>query len=238
MRPAVLSVALLVAYPLLVLAGVVSGVHAVRIAGLASLGVAILLPGLVAGRPAAWSAAVLTIAGCAWLALRESSMLPLLLAPVLIPAGVAWVFGRTLRADRVPLIVQLVRHLHAGHGPVDEDRIRYARRLTVAWTVLLAGLAVFNAMLGLLMTPGGLLESFFGHRPPLAVSDRTWAIATGLLGYVAVAVFFVAEYAYRQRRFPEQPYRDFREFLRRSVAAAPAIVMDRELPPSGGGILK
>lgn len=235
MRPGVLSVALLVAYPLLVLAGVVSGVQAVRMAGLAALGLAILLPGLVAGRPATWCAAALAIAGCTWLALRDSSMLPLLLAPVLIPAGVAWIFGRTLRAGRVPLIVQLVRHLHAGHGPVAEDRILYARRLTVAWTVLLAGLALFNAMLGSLMTPGGLLESL-GTRTPLAVSDRTWAIATGLLGYVVVAVFFVAEYAYRQSRFPEQPYRDFREFLRRSMAAAPAIVMDRELPPSGGGI--
>lgn len=237
MRPAVLSVALLVAYPLLVLAGVVSGVHAVRIAGLASLGVAILLPGLLAGRPAAWSAAVLTIAGCAWLALRESSMLPLLLAPVLIPAGVAWVFGRTLRADRVPLIVQLVRHLHEGHGPVADDRIRYARRLTIAWTLLLAGLALFNAALGLLVTPGGFLDSI-GQRAPLAVSGRTWAIATGLLGYVVVAVFFVSEYVYRQSRFPEQPYRDFRDFLRRSVAAAPSIVMDRELPASGSRIRK
>lgn len=237
MRPGALSVALMVAYPVLVLAGVVSGVQAVRLLGLATLGLAILLPGLVAGRMVAWSAAVLTIAGSAWLARRDSSMLPLLLAPVLIPAGVAWIFGRTLRAGRVPLIVQLVRHLHDGHGPLAEDRIRYARRLTIAWTVLLTGLALVNATLGLLMTPGGLLESF-GQRTPLAVSDRTWAVATGILGYAVVAAFFLAEYAYRQRRFPQQPYHGFREFLRRSMAAAPAIMMDREIPPSGGGLRK
>ncbi|MFO1394648.1 MAG: hypothetical protein U1F09_12865 [Steroidobacteraceae bacterium] len=178
---------------------------------------------------------MLVIAGCAWLAHLGSAMLPLLLAPVLIPAGVAWTFGRTLRAGRVPLIVQLVRHLHAGHGPVTEDRIHYAARLTMAWTALLAALAASNAVLALVVTPGGLLESM-GQHPPVAVSSRTWALWTGILGYAVVSVFFAAEYVYRQRRFPEQPYRDFRDFLRRSIAAVPDIAMERELPPAEGGM--
>ena len=223
MRPGAVAVVLAFAYPLLLLAGIACGVNALRYAGLLALALAVFLPGLVAGRRPAWLGAVVSIAACLWLARRGAAMLPLLLAPVVIPAGVAWIFGRTLRHGRVPLIEQIVRHLHAGAGPVDEARIRYARRLTIAWTALLVSLALANAMLGALTSPGGFCE-LLGLLPPVAVSNGVWAAWTGVVGYTVVALFFVAEYAYRQWRFPDQPYSGFLDFLRRSLAAAPALV--------------
>ena len=237
MRPGAIAVAFAVTYPLLLLAGVALGLDALRLAGLVALALAMLLPGLVAGRPGAWIGAATAMAPLYWLARTNATILPLLLAPVLIPAGVAWIFGRTLRRGRVPLIVAIVRHLHAGKGPEDPARIDYARRLTVVWTGLLATLAVTNLLLGALVSPGVLCD-LFGVRPQISVSEPIWAAWTGVARYLVMAIFFLAEYAYRQRRFPDQPYDGFLDFLRRSVAAAPAIVLDRELPLSGGGIRK
>ena len=235
MRPGAIAVAFAVTYPLLLLAGVALGLDALRLAGLVALALAMLLPGLVAGRPGAWIGAATAMATLYWLASRNATMLPLLLAPALIPAGVAWIFGRTLLRGRVPLIVAIVRHLHAGNGPEDPARIDYARRLTIVWTGLLAALAITNLVLGALVFPGGLCE-LFGIPTPIGVPEPVWAAWTGVAGYLVMAIFFLAEYAYRQRRFPDQPYDGLLDFLRRSMAAAPAIVMDRELPPSGGGI--
>lgn len=54
---------------------------------------------------------------------------------------------------------------------------------------------------------------------PLPVSNNAWALFTNVIGYVSVGAFFLAEYAYRQYRFPKQPYRNLMDFVRRTVAA-------------------
>lgn len=231
MRPAVIVVSLAAAYPMLLIAGIARDVSVLRYASLVALLTAVFLPGLLAGRVAAWIGAFASIAACLWLTRRGAGMLPLLLAPVVIPAGVGWIFGRTLRPGNVPLIEQIVRYLHSGTGPVELARTRYARRLTIAWTVLLASLAVGNAVLGAFASPGGLLE-LAGIHPPLSVPSSIWAAWTGAAGYLVVAAFFVAEYAYRQWRFPDQPYDGFMDFLRRSAAIAPSLATGRS--PSHG----
>jgi hypothetical protein len=95
----------------------------------------------------------------------------------------------------------------------------------------LASLAVCNAVLGAFTSPGGLLE-LAGFRPPFAVPSPIWAAWTGVAGYLVVALFFVAEYAYRQWRFPDQPYDGFMDFLRRSAALAPELATGRSRSPS------
>ena len=223
MRALTIAGFLAIGYPLLLLAGIVRDVNMLRYAGLAALIIAVFLPGLVAGRARAWLGAAASVTACLWLGRRGAGMLPLLLAPVLIPASIGWIFARTLRRGRVPLVEQIVRHLHAESGPVDPGRTRYARRLTLACTVLLASLALVNAVLGAFVSPGGLLD-LVGIHSTLAVPASFWAAWTGVAGYLVVAVFFTAEYAYRQRRFPDQPYDGFVDFLRRTAAAAPSLV--------------
>ena len=42
--------------------------------------------------------------------------------------------------------------------------------------------------------------------------------------YVLVAPFFMVEYAYRRHRFPQQPFRNFFDFLRQAGAATPKLL--------------
>jgi hypothetical protein len=51
-----------------------------------------------------------------------------------------------------------------------------------------------------------------------------WSLFANLIGYLLVAAFFLIEYAYRGRRFPQQPYRNLFDFLRRMLAALPELV--------------
>ena len=129
------TTALAFAYPLVAHLAVARSSAKLTIAAIALLALSVLLfPG---ARPArlAWLAVPLVVAaagGC------RSSMhvLPLYLPPVLVPAFLAWVFGKTLLPGRTPLIEQLVHMLHAPDAvPVGTPR-SCMRGLTLAWTVL------------------------------------------------------------------------------------------------------
>ena len=87
---------------------------------LASLLAWCLLDGLWERRASAW----LWMTGiCALLAVMAGSSWAwtlLLAPPVVFPLWVAWLFARTLRAGRTPLILRIVHAVHASAGmPVD-----------------------------------------------------------------------------------------------------------------------
>ena len=102
---------LALAYPLLAHAASARGSGGLAILALADLTLVILLESLLRGRGAAWLAAALVAAGLWWLSTSAHALLPLLLVPVLVLAFIAWMFGRTLRAGRVPLISSIVSAL-------------------------------------------------------------------------------------------------------------------------------
>ena len=106
--PAVLAVA----YPLLA--------HAA--AWTASAGLALVAGFLLA--------LLLCAAGLLWLHGRALGTLPLLAPPVLLNAFLAWLFARTLRAGRRPLIEHMVWTLHGEPDALDPRIAPYARRLT------------------------------------------------------------------------------------------------------------
>src|SRR3546814_11155702 len=63
---------------------------------------------------------------------------PMLLVPVAFVALVAWWFGRSLRAGRVPLITRIVSALdEVAPEAMAADLRRYTRGLTAAWAWLL-----------------------------------------------------------------------------------------------------
>jgi uncharacterized membrane protein len=82
----------------------------------------------------------------------------------------------------------------------------YARHLTLTWTVLFIGLAATNLLLAIFAEP------------------EQWSLFANLIAYLIVLVFFMAEYAYRRRRFPQQPYRNMLEFVQRVLASLPGLV--------------
>jgi len=226
------------AYPVTAWFAVARHSFLLTMAAMAFLACAVLVPSLIRGRLAAWIALPCVAAGLWLLTQSQIRLLPLYAPPVLIPAFLAWVFGHTLTADRTPLIAQLVWLLHPPQDPIDADVWPYTRRLTLAWTLLLAAIAAVNLLLGLLVTPDGLLMAV-GIAPPLTVPQEVWSLFANVIGYLLIAAFFVVEYAYRRRRFPQQPYRNFFDFIGRTIAVSPRL-LDRDhaipLPRSTGKV--
>ena len=164
------------------------------------------------------------IVAALWALQRTSNpVLALYLAPVIVPSFMAWVFGHTLMAGETPLIAQFVRVLHSHAEPPEESVWRYARRLTLVWTMFFVALSLTNLTLATFADPDGLLLAN-GIRPPITVPQDWWSMFANVIGYVLVALFLVIEYAYRRHRFPQQPFRNFYDFLRQASAAMPKLM--------------
>jgi uncharacterized membrane protein len=200
------TTAIVFCYPLVAHLAVARNSAKLTVAAIALLALSALLRSLVQGRLAAWLAIPPVIAACWWLLRSSMHVLPLYLPPVLVPAFLAWVFGQTLLPGRTPLIEQFVHLLHAPDTVPEDAALVYARRLTLAWTVLLIGLASTNLLLAVFAEP------------------EQWSLFANLIAYVIVVAFFALEYAYRRRRFPRQPYRTLHEFVQRLLASLPGLL--------------
>ena len=211
-----LTVMLAVIYPFLAHAAVVGHSDSLTAASLACLALAGLAPGLRERRAAAFFWAAALGAGIAALYRAHIAGLPLYAPPIVVDVSLATLFGLTLRRGQTPLIERLVRLLHAPDEELHADILRYARRLTAAWAILFVLLALIDAALALCTVPGGILH-LAGIRPPVAVSPATWSLFANFMGLAIVAIFFLLEYAYRRRRFPQQPYRNIFDFLERAA---------------------
>lgn len=210
-----LTVMLAVLYPFLAHAAVVGHSDALTAASLACLALAGVVPGIRAGRPSAWLWAILLFAGIWALYSAHIAGVPLYAPPAVIDIALAFAFGSTLRRGQRPLIERLVRLLHDPQEQLDPAIPVYARRLTLAWTLLFSILASTDLALALCIVPGGILD-LAGLVPPVRVRPEAWSIFANFLGFLVVVVFFLIEYAYRQYRFPKQPYRNMLDFLQRA----------------------
>ncbi|MGH8084519.1 MAG: ketosynthase [Lysobacter sp.] len=218
---AALRLLLAVAYPLLAHWASVDGSGVVALLALADLAVIVLLQPLAMRRGWAWLLLALVGAGLWSLHGSKVPALLLLAPPVVFTALLSWWFGRSLGAGRVPLISRIVSGLEGCEPPALKPELKhYTRRLTAIWTVLLAGLALTNGILALIAVPDGVLMRL-GYPPVLAVSQDAWSWFANLLNYGIVGGFFLAEYIYRKRRFPDRPYRNFPEFMQRMAALGP-----------------
>jgi uncharacterized membrane protein len=210
------------AYPVLAHLAVARQSPALTVAAAAVLLALIALPGMLLRRPSAFVIAAVGALVLVVLAMRAQASLLLFLPPVLFNAFLAWLFGHTLAAGRVPLIERFIRLVHgAGELPYP-GMIAYARGLTLAWTVLCGSLATINATLAIFAVPDGVLQQL-GVPSPWPVPLALWSWCANVLNYVVVAAFFVLEYVYRRRRFPRQPYANFADFVRRIAAAGPRL---------------
>jgi uncharacterized membrane protein len=216
---------LVVAYPFLAhLAGARGGPWAAL--ALADLALLLLLRPLLRRRWWALGLLALLLAALAGWAGSPWLDLLLLAPPVLFTGWLAWWFARSLRAGHTPLVERIVVALYAqADWPLPTGLHGYTRRLTAGWAMLLAFLALANALLALCAVPGGVLHAF-GIEPWVAVPHAAWSWFANLLNYGLVGGFMLAEFQYRKRRFPRRPYRSAAEFARRMAALGPAFWRD------------
>ncbi|CTP90908.1 ketosynthase [Xanthomonas translucens pv. poae] len=177
-------------------------------------------------RPWAWALALLALAALLPLWRSPHALLLLAAPPVLFTAWVAWFFGRSLQRGRTPLISRIVEALYRQAGlPLTPAQLRYTRRLTLAWSLLLAAMTLLNLLLALCAVPSGVLAQL-GRASPLPIGDAHASLIANLLGYGVIGGFFVGEYFLRGRWFPQRPYRNLPDFLHRLARLGPGFWRD------------
>lgn len=170
----------------------------------------------------AWGVAAVSLALLSTSAAGRWAPLVLFLPPVVVNVALAYLFGHTLMPGQTPLVARIVRLLHTADDIQDPSVWIYARSVTVIWTALFIFNTVICVVMALLAVPGGIVM-FFGFVPVVAVPASYWSVFADLGGYVLACVLFIVEYAYRRRRFPWQPYRNFFDFLGRAMAIGPTL---------------
>jgi uncharacterized membrane protein len=153
---------------------------------------------------------------------RGAPPLPLLLPPVLVPALIGWTFGRTLLPGKRPLVERVARGFHAPAVP-SADILAYARGVTWAWSILLGGVALVNAVMILNLVPGGLL-ALLGQAPRWPVSAEVFAWFGNTGTYLLIGAMFAAEFSIRLWRFPDYRFRNPLAFLREARTRMPHIM--------------
>lgn len=113
--------------------------------------------------------------------------------PVIIYAGLAAWFGRTLLPGRQPIISGFAS---LERGELEPVLARYTRRLTVMWSAFFAAMAVLSAALAVL------------------ADAETWSLFTNGVNYLLMALLFVGEYAYRRVRYSQYEHASFPRMIR------------------------
>jgi uncharacterized membrane protein len=190
---------------------------------LVDLALLVLIEGLVARRAAAWLGAAVALAG---LARGGFALTALLLVPPAFTALIGTWFLRSLRSGRVPLIRKVVAAIYATTpDALAPDYLRYTRRVTLGWGLMLWLLTAINLVLALVAVPNGLL-AHAGITAPFTVTEGQWSFIANVANYGLLGGFALVEYQIRRRRFPVRPYKTFAEFVRRLAALGPAFWRD------------
>ncbi len=187
---------LLLAYPLLAIAGVVTRWQVFPLLALGLLLTVPMLPRLIARQRMAWLSWLLLMG--ALLALSTLGFAELLLqcVPVLINAMLAYWFGRTLRTSR-PLVARFIAAIEGEQRLHEPGIASYARYLTGFWTLLLAAQALVMGVVVVCAGQTGLLARL-GLPSPIPVPERLAGLWLHIGSYLLLGVAFVLEYGYRR----------------------------------------
>jgi uncharacterized membrane protein len=144
--------------------------------------VPLLAAGVVAWRTRLrWPVLAVALGAGIWLWVRPGwAPATLLAVHVSIYLGLLWLFVRTLRHGREPLVTRIARRVRGGALPLEV--IGYTRRVTQAWCIFFACMAMASTAL-------------FAFAP-LPV----WSLFANLLNLPLVVVMFLAEYGVRITR--------------------------------------
>ncbi len=155
-------------------------------------------------------------AGLLWLDMRGHSRTVLGTLPILINAGLCWIFARTLRRNREPLVTRVVREVE-GEERLQLPGVRgYTRAVTIYWAVLTGAQVVVLGVCWQQLLQRGNAAPAWTH---------AWLQAGG---YALPVLAMTAEYAWRRWRFRGQPHLPVHAFVRRLLACWPRIVRAQE----------
>lgn len=190
-RP-ILANGLLLGYPVLVHAAIVTDSALLACGALLLLGCNILGPWLLQARPWAWVLLIAGLPASVLFVTHGEGRLFFYAAPVLVAVALLWLFGRTLVSGRVPLITRIAAAIR---GPLPEPVRRYTRQVTQLWVAVFAGMALANLMLALFASP------------------VLWSLFANFINYLLVAGLFGAEWLFRCWYLGGQETLTWREYL-------------------------
>lgn len=220
---------LLLAYPVLAIAGHLTHRKIFLLLALLVLATAAMLPRLLSGRVGAWLVWAAVITSLMLSSVLGFADLVLECVPVLVCSFVAIGFGRTL-ATPEPLVAQFIVALD-GHERLAQPGVaRYARQVTWGWAVLLSLQALLLALLLLCARQTGLLVRL-GLTPPITVPDRWAAAWLHVGGYLMLAIAFAIEYGYRRWRLRHLTHTGLHTMLLSLIKRWPELMHRRSAAP-------
>jgi uncharacterized membrane protein len=188
-----MQIALFVAYPLLAHLGVMFGWSPLQWLALQALCAGVLYRSLTARARGAWL-------GFLGFALATGALTGLgdgiyaLYLPPLALTGLACVgFASSLRPGATPLVTRIAT---LANGPLPPAIAAHTRRVTIAWTILLAALLAITLAL-----------TVWGPR-------AWWSLFTNFITYALMGLMFIVEFVYRRWRYPDHDRRSFVDFIR------------------------
>lgn len=222
---------LMVCYPVLAMAGVLTHRQGFSLAACALLLTLLMSPALASRRALPWLLWLATIGAMGWLWLHGMVGLLLECVPIAVNVLLASLFGRTLRVGNTPLIARFITAIEGPERLAVPGVAAYARHLTWFWTVLTAMQALVLTVLLLCAEPGGLLGSLGVASP--------WPVPAGLAqsyvhvgGYVLIASAFLLENVFRRWHLRHLPHPRIHELALRIAARWPQLVRgDGPTPP-------
>ncbi len=139
------------------------------------------------------AACLAVLLGGILVALGPAAAVLMTLPPVLIPAALAWGFAGSLRYGRQALITRFVRISEGSERAEQAAVVRYTRRLTALWALLLGSLALVALLLALLAVPNGLLQGI-GWMPPWPLPRTVWNVWANGYAYAVPGLAFLLEW--------------------------------------------
>ena len=188
---------LMLGYPVLAMAGVLTQRQGFSLAACALLLTLLMAPGLAARRLLSWTVWVLMLATMGWLWLYGMVGLLLECVPIAINLLLASLFGRSLRPGATPLIARFIQAVEGPERLLVPGLASYARHLTWFWALLTAAQALVLAVLLLCAEPGGLLVSL-GLVSPWPVPAEWAPSYIHLGGSALIAAAFLLEHVFRR----------------------------------------
>lgn len=167
---------LLLCYPLVVHAAVLSGAAWLQWLALTLLGGMLLMPLLTRSRALFAALLLLWVAAIALLPSQAAGRYFLMAAPVLISLSIFLLFATSLLPGRQALVTRIAT---AMRGPLPPAVRCYTRQVTLFWAALLALWTLANLLLALL-APAWL-----------------WSLFANLLNYLILGGVFVGEWLFR-----------------------------------------
>lgn len=196
---------------------------------LAAICVALVLTLVLAARlkarqTGAWVAWLLGVGAIIGLARSGHARLALDLVPVAVNLLLGLWFGASLGAGRTPVIARFVSAIEGAEHLRRPGVARYARRLTLAWTLVFLGQVVLFAL---------VLFWWLPHTPATS-NAHTWLVAwLHAGGYLLPAAFMLVEYVFRRWHLRHVPHMPAAEFAQALVRQWPAVVQELVHPGAG-----